>query len=145
MSGSILMLFKNEELSSILNSLKLGSYAQFAPGCKFAPRVYFLPCERCFKNLHPCENLHCIGCKFAPTFGVEQIYLDPGTNLHPGANCAYEHGLSVVVSKLQPSVCGNPWPDPESFDPPPLSCLDLIIQHEKSVIHNGQLKHSDLS
>ena len=83
--------------------------------------------SRCFKNLHPCENLHCIGCKFAPTFEVEQIYLDPGTNLHPGANCAYEHGLSVVVSKLQPSVCGNPWPDPESFDPPPLSCLDLII------------------
>ena len=112
--------------------------ANLHPGCKFAPRVYFLPCERCFKNLHPCK-------KFALHRAVEQIYLDPGTNLHPGANCAYEHGLSVVVSKLQPSVCGNPWPDPESFDPPPLSCLDLIIQHEKSVIHNGQLKHSDLS
>ena len=23
------------------------------PGCKFAPGVYFWPCERCFKNLHP--------------------------------------------------------------------------------------------
>ena len=115
------------------------------PGANLHPGCIFLPCERCFKNLHPCENLHCIGCKFAPTFEVEQIYLDPGTNLHLGANCAYEHGLSVVVSKLQPSVCGNPWPDPESFDPPPLSCLNLIIQHEKSVIHNGQLKHSDLS
>ena len=31
--------------------LKLGSYAQFAP------RVYFWPCERCFKNLHPGANL----------------------------------------------------------------------------------------
>ena len=39
-------------------------------------------------NLHPGVNLH------------------PGANLHPSANCAYEHGLSVVVSKLQPSVCG---------------------------------------
>ena len=45
-------------------------------------------------NLHPGVNLH------------------PGANLPPkckfclGANCAYEHGLSVVVSKLQPSVCG---------------------------------------
>ena len=28
------------------------------PGCKFAPRVHFWPCERCFKNLHPDANLH---------------------------------------------------------------------------------------
>ena len=28
------------------------------PGCKFASRVYFSPCERCFKNLHPKANLH---------------------------------------------------------------------------------------
>ena len=34
------------------------SCAQFAPGCKFAPRVYFWPCERCFKNLHPGANLY---------------------------------------------------------------------------------------
>ena len=73
------------------------------------------------------------------------VNLHPEANLHPSVNCAYEHSLSAVVSKLQPSVCGLPWPDPESFNPPPLSCLDLIIQHEKSVIHNGQLKHSDLS
>ena len=26
------------------------------PG-KFEPRVYFWPCERCFKNLHPGANL----------------------------------------------------------------------------------------
>ena len=53
--------------------------ANLHPGCKFSPRVYFWPCERCFKNLHPGANLllHC-------TFELDQIYL------HPGANCAYE-------------------------------------------------------
>ena len=60
-------------------TLKLGSYAQFAP------RVYFWPCERCFKNLHP-------GCKFAPTFEVVQIYL------HPGANCAYERKMFIFYT-----------------------------------------------
>ena len=53
------------------------------------------------RNLHPGANLlpGCIfghvngvlsqfapGCKFAPTLEVVQIYL------HPGANCAHEHG-----------------------------------------------------
>ena len=40
-------------------------------GCKFAPGVYFWPCERCFKNLHPGANLHLLlpsrGCKFICT------------------------------------------------------------------------------
>ena len=31
--------------------------ASLHPGCKFAPRVYFWPCERCFKNLHSGANL----------------------------------------------------------------------------------------
>ena len=60
--------------------------ANLHPGCKFVPRVYFWPCERCFKNLHP-------ECKFAPTFEVEQIYLHPGATLLPGAICAYERKL----------------------------------------------------
>ena len=64
-------------------------------------------------NLHPGANLPhgCIfghvngvlrictrvqistGCKFAPTFEVEQIYLHPAANLHPGAICAYERKI----------------------------------------------------
>ena len=62
-------------------------------------------------NLHPGANLHpgwCIfghvngvlrictrvqGCKFAPSFEVEQIYLHPGANLHLGAICAYERKM----------------------------------------------------
>ena len=68
--------------------LKLGSYAQFAPGanlhpgCKFAPLVYF-----CHVNgvLRICTRVQI--CKFAPSFEVEQIYL------HPGANCAYERKM----------------------------------------------------
>ena len=63
--------------------LKPRSCAQFAPGCKpgckFAPGVYFWPCEQCFKNLP--------GFKFALAFEVVQIYL------HPGANCAQERKL----------------------------------------------------
>ena len=45
--------------------------ANLHPGCKFAPRVFFWPCERCFKNLHICyyfrngANLFAPGCKFA--------------------------------------------------------------------------------
>ena len=67
------------------------SCAQFAPECKFAPGVYFLPCERCFKNLHPVRIAP--GCKFAPAFEVVQIYLHSGANLHPGANGAHERKL----------------------------------------------------
>ena len=40
-----------------VSSFKSRPCAQFAPGCKFAPGVYFWPCERCFKNLHPGANL----------------------------------------------------------------------------------------
>ena len=71
--------------------IKPRSCAQFAPGCKFAPWVYFWSCERCFKNLHSGANLH--GCKFAPAFDVVQIYLHSDANLHPvqtehmNANC----------------------------------------------------------
>ena len=35
--------------------------------------------------------------------------------------------------------------DPEPFGPPSPSCLDLIIQHNKYIVHNGQLENSDLS
>ena len=51
----------------------------------------------------------------------------------------------VIVPKLYPSVCGLSWKDPEPCGPLTLSCLDLIIQHNMSVVHNGQLKHSDFS
>ena len=56
-------------------------------------------------NLHPgcifghvngvLRNLHQFapGCKFAPAFEVVQIYLHPGANLHPGADCAHERKL----------------------------------------------------
>ena len=70
------------------------SCAQFAPECKFAPGVYFLPCERCFKNLHPVRIAP--GCKFAPAFEVVQIYLHSGANLHPGANGAHERKLYII-------------------------------------------------
>ena len=74
------------------------------PGAKLHPGCIFCHVNGVLRICTRVKNLHCIGCKFAPTFEVEQIYLDPGTNLHPGANCAYEHGLSVEVFKLQPSV-----------------------------------------
>ena len=32
--------------------------------------------------------------------------------------------------------------DPEPLGPHPHSCLDLVIQHNKSMDHSGQLKHS---
>ena len=32
--------------------------ANLHPGCKFAPRVYFWPCERCFEEFAPGANLH---------------------------------------------------------------------------------------
>ena len=35
--------------------------------------------------------------------------------------------------------------DSEPFGPQPPSCLDLILQHNKSVVHKGLLKHRDLS
>ena len=28
------------------------------PGGKFAPRVYFMSCERCFKKIHPGAKVH---------------------------------------------------------------------------------------
>ena len=53
------------------------------PGCKFTPGVYFWPCERGFKNLHPGANL-------PPSFEVVQIYL------RPGAICAHERKMNVL-------------------------------------------------
>ena len=50
--------------------------------CTICTWVYFWPCERCFKN--PDANLL--------YFGVH-----PGANLHPGANCAHENGLSLFL------------------------------------------------
>ena len=35
--------------------------------------------------------------------------------------------------------------DPDPFDSPPLSGLDLISQHNKSVAQNDQVMHSNLS
>ena len=35
--------------------------------------------------------------------------------------------------------------DAGPFGPLPLSCLDFIIQYNKSVVHNDQRKHSDLN
>ena len=43
------------------------------PGFKFAPRVHFWPCERCFKNLHPGANA---GCKCAPIFEVQFVHMN---------------------------------------------------------------------
>ena len=37
-------------------------------------------------------NLFAPGCKFAPTFEVEQIYL------HPGANCEYERKICIFYT-----------------------------------------------
>ena len=34
--------------------------------------------------------------------------------------------------------------DPGPFGPPPPSYLDLV-QHNRSVVYNGKMKHSDLS
>ena len=60
----VAIMYANKEInifytqSVLTDCLKPRSCAQFAPGCKFAPRVYFWPCERCFKNLHPGATLH---------------------------------------------------------------------------------------
>ena len=51
----------------------------------------------------------------------------------------------IIVPKLYMSVCGYSWTDPGPCGPPPPFFLDLIIQHNMSVVHRGQLKHSDLS
>ena len=59
---------------SLVHVCNLHPGANKHPGCKFAHGVYFWPCERCLKNLHP-------------AFEVVQIYL------HPGANCAHERKL----------------------------------------------------
>ena len=64
----------------------LGSYAQFAPGCIFDHVNGVL--RICTRDL-----IVAPGCKFAPTFEVEQIYFHPGANLHPGAICAYERKM----------------------------------------------------
>ena len=32
---------------------------------------------------------------------LEGANLDPGVNLHPGANCAYEHGFRFSKGKLK--------------------------------------------
>ena len=42
---------------SLVHVRNLHPGANLQPGCKFAPRVYFWPCERCFKNLHPGADL----------------------------------------------------------------------------------------
>ena len=57
------------------------------PGCKFAPGVYFWPCERCFKNLHPgatrmqiCPCLRGGANLFSP--GCTRVQI-----VHMNANC----------------------------------------------------------
>ena len=50
------------------------------PGCKFAPRVHFWLCERCFKNLHP-------GANFANLHRVQMC------SYFLGAICAYERKM----------------------------------------------------
>ena len=56
------------------------------PGCKFAPGVYFWPCERCFKNLHPGANLLLPSrwCKFICT----RVQIGTRVQIvHLNANC----------------------------------------------------------
>ena len=64
--------------------------ANLHPGFKFAPRVYFGHVNGVFRICTRCKFAP--GCKFAPTFEVEQI------NLHPGANCAYERKMCIFYS-----------------------------------------------
>ena len=68
------------------------------PGCKFAPRVYFWPCERYFKKFAP-------GCKFAPTFEVEPLFKKGDRSLA----CNYRPvSLTCVLCKLlEHIVCSN--------------------------------------
>ena len=48
--GPALVICRQKAAIWTLRPIKLGSYAQFAPG------VYVWPCEQCFKNLHPGAN-----------------------------------------------------------------------------------------
>ena len=98
--ASLISFVKHQAISSANYKhcyLKLGSYAQFAtctrganlhPGCIFGHMNGVL---RICTRVVICKLV--LGYKFASTFEVEQIYLHPDANLHPGAIRAYERKM----------------------------------------------------
>ena len=74
----------------ILAIISLVHVRNLHPGANLH-RDYFWSCEWCFKKLHPGENLHPM--QIFPTLEVVQIYLHPGANLLPGANCAHKRKM----------------------------------------------------
>ena len=60
----------------------------FALECKFAPRVYFMPCERCFKKIYPGAKIQSVA-NLPLLSRRSKLKLHPGVFVHPGVFCAY--------------------------------------------------------
>ena len=71
--------------------------ANLHTGCKFAPGCIFGHVNGFLRICTPGAT----GCKFAPTFEVEQIYFHPGAIVHMNAKCVF----SIRLIYCRPFLC----------------------------------------